>query len=429
VVTTPRFPEIRLPPIPQAFINTPAAVFHDRAWRFFQSGDLTAADREVASALSAAPKFYPADTMAGYVALVRGDAKAALSRFDAAVQVESAYVPALVGRGQALESLNREPEAVAAFEAALAVDASLGDLRRRVEVLRFRALENNLNAARAAARAGRTDEAVAAYREALASSPESAFLYRELAQVERQRGDAERALEHYRRAIALDSEDSASHTEVGAILEERGDLEGALGEYERALALDPASDARARRDRLRARIELARLPEEYRAITAAPEVTRADLAALIGVGFDGILQAATDKQAVVITDVRANWAEPWIMAVARAGVLEPFPNHTFQPAAVIRRQDLAQAVSRLLSRMSLPPGRRTWQDAKVTFPDLSASHLAFPDASVAVASGVMTIGPTGEFAPSRAVTGAEAIATVDRLQALAGPTARGDGRP
>jgi tetratricopeptide (TPR) repeat protein len=429
VVTTPRFPEFTLPPVPQAFVNTPAAVFHDRSWRFFQSGDLIGADREAASALSVAPKFYPADAVAGYVALARGDARNALSRFDAAVKAESTYVSALVGRGQALVSLDREAEAVAAFEAALAVDGSLGDLRRRVEVLRFRAVERNLTAARAAARAGRADEAITAYREALASSPDSAFLHRELAQVERQRGDTERALEHYRRAIALDPDDAMSHGEVGAILEERSEFEAALAEYERAIALDPAGDARARRDRLRTRIELARLPEQYRAITAAPEVTRADLAALIGVGLDGILQAGTDKLAVVITDVRANWAEPWIMAVARAGVLEPFANHTFQPAAVIRRQELAQAVSRLLARISLPPDRRSWQNAKVTFPDLSASHLSFPDASAAVASGVMTIGPSGEFDPSRVVSGAEAMAAVAKLQALAGPAARGDRRP
>lgn len=429
VVTRPRFPEFALPPVPPTFAGTSAAVFHDRAWRFFQSGDLSGAEREVATALSVAPTFYPADAMAGYVALARGDGKAALTRFDAALGQERTYLSALVGRGQALVSLDREADAIAAFEAALVVDGSLGDLRRRVEVLRFRALERNLTTARAAARSGRVDEAIAAYREALASSPESAFLYRELAQVERQRGDTDRALEHYRRAIVLDPDDAVSHGEVGAILEERSEIEAALAEYERAIALDPASEARVRRDRLRARIELARLPEQYRAITAAREVTRADLAALIGVGLEGIVQIATDKQAVVITDVRANWAEPWIMAVARAGVLEPFANHTFQPAAVIRRQDLAQAVSRLLARISLPADRRSWQDARLKFADLSASHLAFPDASAAVASGVMNVGPAGEFDPSRTVTGAEAVAAVARLQALAGSAARGDGRP
>jgi hypothetical protein len=39
---------------------------------------------------------------------------------------------------------------------------------------------------------------------------------------------------------------------------------------------------------------------------------------------------------------------------------------------------------------------------------------------VAVASGVMTTAPGNSFQPSRAVTGAEAIETITKIQALAG---------
>ena len=35
--------------------------------------------------------------------------------------------------------------------------------------------------------------------------------------------------------------------------------------------------------------------------------------------------------------MRGNWAAPWIMAVARAGLMEVYPNHTFQPNAIVRR--------------------------------------------------------------------------------------------
>jgi hypothetical protein len=54
------------------------------------------------------------------------------------------------------------------------------------------------------------------------------------------------------------------------------------------------------------------------------------------------------------------------------------------------------------------------------FSDLSPSHLAYPAASVAVASGVMTMAPGNSFQPSRAVTGAEAIEAITKIQALAG---------
>jgi hypothetical protein len=121
----------------------------------------------------------------------------------------------------------------------------------------------------------------------------------------------------------------------------------------------------------------------------------------------------------VITDVRGNWAEPWIMLVARAAIVEPFANHTFQPGAVVQRIDLAQAVSRLLARLAAADALQAWQADRVRFTDLAASHLAYPAASLAAASGVVPAGPDGSFQPSRAVSGAEAVQAVERLRSMA----------
>ncbi len=147
--------------------------------------------------------------------------------------------------------------------------------------------------------------------------------------------------------------------------------------------------------RVRARAEVARLPEEYRAIEQEPQITRGDLAALIGVRLAPLLQAGAAPTPCSITDVRNHWAANWIMTVARAGVMEPFANHGFQPRTVVRRIDLAQVVSRLLARKAAPvrrAARAPGRSARVTFPDLAPSHLAYPAASAAVASGVMTTG-------------------------------------
>ena len=46
----------------------------------------------------------------------------------------------------------------------------------------------------------------AIYRQAIAASPESAFLYRDLAAVEQQAGQSADALEHYRKAVELDAQ-------------------------------------------------------------------------------------------------------------------------------------------------------------------------------------------------------------------------------
>ena len=426
VVTVPTFPEFMRPVVPPAMAGSPAAASASRGWALLQAGDLKTAEREFGTALKAMPTFYPAETSLGYVELARKDAKAALPHFDRALDLNAQHddVAAFIGRGQALLALNRETDALAAFESALAADPSQTDLARRVEVLRFRNVEQGLARARAAARGGRLDEAALAYKAAIATSPDSAFLYRELAGVERRKDADDEALEHFRRAASLDPGDAASLGQIGEILEARGDFEGAVKAYTDALALEPGADLERRLDGVRAKAALERLPAEYRAIDQAAQISRADLAALIGIRLGALLPAARRGDAALITDVRNNWAATWILSVTRAGIMEPFANHAFQPRTIVRRTDLALAVARILALPRIAGQNsaraKTWESARLKFNDLSPSHLAYPAASMAVASGVMKTAGENTFQPSRAATGAEAIDAMAAIQALAG---------
>jgi tetratricopeptide (TPR) repeat protein len=424
VVTAPKFPEFMRPTVPTEMAGSPAAEASARGWAFLQSGDFRTAERELGSALKMAPAFYPAEASLGYLELARKDPKAALPHFDRALELNAQHVDvaAFVGRGQALLALNRQGEALAAFEAALAADPSLTDLASRVEVLRFRNVEQGLARARDAARGGRLDEAVQAYTVAIASSPDSAFLYRELAGVERQKSDVDAALDHFRKAAALDPSDAKSLEQIGEILEARADFDGAVKAYGDAAALEPSADLDKRIEHARGLSAAARLPAEYRAIDQAAQITRADLAALIGIRLGALLRDSRRGDAALITDVRTNWAATWIMAVARAGVMEPFANHAFQPRTAVRRTDLAQAAAHLLTRVAErnPARAKGWESARLKFSDLSPGHLAYPAASMAVAAGVMKNGPGDSFQPSRVVSGAEAIESIAKIESLAG---------
>ena len=419
--TVPKFPDFVAPEVPASFTGGPVAANQDRAWRLLQAGDLKNAEREFVTVLKASPSFFPAETGLGYVALARQDGKAALPHFDQVLSGHGQDVSALVGRGHTLLSLGREADALTAFEAALGVNPGLTEIERRVEVLRFRGQQEALNEARTAAAAGRLEDAASRYARAIEASPESPFLYRELAGVENRMSLPDRALEHYRRAVELDAEDARSMAEIGRILESREDFDGAAKSYSEALALGPDSEIEARLDAVRSRIELAKMPEQYRAIDQAPQITRADLAALIGVRLGPLLQSAGGRDAVLITDIRTSWAAAWILTVARAGIMEPFVNHAFQPDAPVTRVDLAQAVARLLTRVAdeTPSRPHPWESAKLAFSDLAAGHLAYPAASAAAASGVMKLGPDNAFQPSAAVSGQEAIDVIGRVDTLA----------
>jgi tetratricopeptide (TPR) repeat protein len=418
----PRFPDY-VYPAPPTGLGTPATVErHKAGWQWLQAGDVGAAERNFAASLKLTPAFYPSEAGLGYSALARKAPAEALQHFNRAIVANPRYAPALVGRGDALLSTGKRADALQSFEAAVAADSSLTSLRGRIDVLRLNSLQEDVAAARAAAAAGRLDEARKAYQQAITASPQSPFLYRELAAVERQANADDEALTHARRAVELDPSDARARVIIGDVLSARGDITGAMEAYAAAVAADPDPDVEARLEALRARAAFDAMPAEYKAIESSPTITRAQLAALIGVRLDGLIARAGRPSAVVITDTRGSWAAPWILAVTRAGVMEVYANHTFQPGAVVARGDLARAASRILTLLGAerPDLAAGWRDSnRQRFTDIAPRHLSYPAVSLVVEAGVMAPQPDGAFHLARPATGAEAVAAIDKLKTLA----------
>ncbi|MGE3491403.1 MAG: tetratricopeptide repeat protein [Vicinamibacterales bacterium] len=420
LVGAPKYPDFMFPVAPD---GTQAAQLArlDRGWQYLQLNDLRNAEREFASALKQQASFYPADAAMAYTLLARGNEADALTRFDRALAADASYVPALVGRGRVLLEMDRVGDALASFETALKLDPSLTDLKGRIDVLRFRATQDMLERAKAAADGRRWDDARAAYQRAIAASPDSPFLYRELASVEQKAGNAAAALDTYRKAVELDVNDARSWAAIGALLEANDDVVGALSAYERARAADLAEVPDSVMARVRARAALMKLPAEYRGIPANPGVARGEIAALIGIRLEALVARARTRQ-LIITDVRGHWAQQWINAVARAGIMDPLPNYEFQPGQRVRRGELALTVSRLLGLVGAakPELLKKWQATKVAINDVPPGHLSYPYVSQAVAAGVMSL-TGGNFDLLRNVSGAEAIEIIGRVEALARP--------
>ena len=414
----PKHPDFIFPVVPQ---GAPAAQVSrvGRGWQYLQQDDFRNAEREFTDALRQQPSFHPAEAGLAYIELARGDEKSAAEHFDRALEADASYVPALVGRGHALLELDRDGDALASFEAALAKDPSLTDLRTRIDVLRFRATQRMLARAKSATDAKRWEEAKAAYQQAITASPESAFLYRELALVEQQAGQPVEALEHFRRAVQLDATDAKSLASIGGILEQQGDDLAALSAYERARAIEPTEVPESVILRLRDSVKLAELPAEYRAIPGESSLSRAQIASLIGVRLESLLAKAKPRQ-VIITDIRNHWAQQWIAPVVRSGVMDTLPNYEFEPARRVRRNELAATVSRLLTLIGAlkPQLAKKWESAKVQIADVPPSHLSYPAVALAVAAGVMPLSGNN-FELLRPVTGAEAMEIIGRLEALA----------
>jgi len=423
----PRFAEFVFPSVPPELRSaTTAVTAHEQAWAVLQAGDAAGAERRFEAILKRTPAFYPAQAGAGYAALARAELPRALDRFSRTVAAAPRYAPGQVGRGETLLALGRRAEALAALELAVSADPSLSDVARRVEVLRFAGVQDAIQRAQDAARDGRWDDARRAYEEAVAASPGSAFLHRELAGVLRRLADDEAALAELTRALEADPADAAALVMAGEIHEERSDWAAAATAYRRARALGAGENLDERIARVEERAALAAQPAEYRAIPEADHLTRGDLAALVGVRLAPLVSGASRRQGVLVTDARGHWARAWILDVARAGLMEVYANHTFQPWAVVRRQELANTVSRILAVIGARDraAAARWRAAKPSFSDMGPGHLSYGPAAVSVAAGIIPVGDGEAFQPSRVVTGAEAMSAVQRLEALATRTAR-----
>jgi GTP-binding protein HflX len=389
-----------------------------RVWALLQGNDLKGATTEVRGLMEQAPGSAAARSAQGYVALATRQPAVALRAFDASLTVRPAFAPGLAGRGLALASQQKDADALAAFEAALKADPSLVEIRRHADTLRLHVVETAVADARRARGARKFDEARTHYGRAIQASPESAFLYRDRAAVERElRADAA-AVADLRRAAALEPMDADGLAALAGALAAAGDLRDAEATYRRAYALDPSDTIRAEMARVSARLRDAQVPGELRDIEARRQLTRGDLAALLGVRFEALLQGAPSVQ-LVMTDLRNDWSRTWIASVASAGVMEPYPNHTFQPAAPALRADLAAASLRLLA-LAAPthPAVRPYLQQRPQIVDMSQKHPLYSAAASAVAAGVIPLLDGGKFEASRALSGADAVEAVGRLRTL-----------
>ena len=257
----------------------------------------------------------------------------------------------------------------------MAVDPSLTDVAAASTCCSSAVVEQDLAAARQAAQGGQVRRGGARVHDGDRQLARQRVSLSRAGDVEAKRGKADAALADLQKAVALeparravDRADRRSPRRPRRLRRRRAVLRA------KRSSLEPSDAVEAKLEALRASAELARLPAEYRAIDAAPQLTRGDLAALIGVRLPALVQSARRRDGVVITDVRTHWAATWIMAVARAGIMDPFDNHTFQPNAVVRRADLAIAMSRLLARLAvrIPPADAAGLPRVCSFTDLAA---------------------------------------------------------
>lgn len=381
------------------------------AWRDVRAGDTAAAVKRYDKLLRRHPKSAAARTGLGYARLRAGQMQAAAEAFTAILDERPQDVPALVGMGSLAVRRGDLEEAVALFRRAAGAAPDDAVVRKRLAALKLQLTDRRMAEAEAALAQGDSEAAARAYTVALAAAPELTGVRLALAQVLAGLGDRAAAIE------VLEADLSGERQvllELGRLLCEEQQFTRALEVYTRLLAHGPGdAEAQAGQRRAREGLEAAAMPEEYRAIAEAARVSRADLAALLAVRVPALQRAGAGEPRVAV-DISGSWARDQVARVLALGIMDVYPNHTFQPGAIVRRVDLARAAARTLDTLRWPTG------AAPAPADMSRSHLDFAVVERVLAAGLMGLNPGGAFEPWRPVSGREAIDVVDAVARLAG---------
>ncbi len=422
VVTTPRYPAYPVPAIPEALGATAALrAQHDRAWQWLQSGDPRQASREFWRLLAGRPDFYPAETGLGFAYLADRQFKLAAESFNHALSRNDLYLPAWIGQAEAQIALSHDAEAIVAMNRILAIDPQQTAIQSRLDLVGFRQLQSLIEDGRRARLAGELDVARRLLAQALGRSPASTVILLELALTESAARAFDAAERYARRAVEAEPNEAEVHAALGGVLEAQGRYADAAAVFARVAALDPRPEWRVRSVELGQRAELAALPDDFGAIETATTLTRAQVAAFIGIKLKALVAGAPQRVSAVVTDVRSHWAAPWILPVTRAGIMDIFANHTFQPSATVQRSDLAQVAVELLSLAGTrqPTDLARWRAARPRFEDVSVSHLSYRSAALAVSAGAMGTHDGDRFDPIRPATGSDLAGVVRRVAELA----------
>ena len=172
-------------------------------------------------------------------------------------------------------------------------------------------------------------------------------------------------------------------------------------------------------ERIKNRLGIFELPNRYNSIALSEAVSKEEIAALLAVKFKGIVDGISGKPPIIV-DIATSWASRFILHMTFLGILDVYPNHTFQPKKILSRAEMAEILLRLISYLEkkgfnfiqqIPP-------EKIRISDASSHNYYYQPIVQILSYNIMELSPDRAFNPDFPVPGQEAIRLLDIILAL-----------
>jgi len=383
------------------------------AWDAMRAGDAVSAGQTLDLAASAAPG---ASTAEGFLVLARGGTPEARSRFQQALAASPGYPAALYGLGVVAEVEGNRVAGLDWYRQAVVAAPDLSPAAVRWQVLRLEQAQALIADGEQQEARGDQAGALSSYQAAQDLAPDVLEPYLRIAAIQRASGRADEAVRTLRAARDRVGELRIILEPLGQTLQESGAYAEAFDVFQALEELVP-NDAEVRGMVAAAR-ELyftTSLPQPYRELENKPEIVRADLAALLAIRLEELGERVEERRAgVIIVDIDESWAQDYIREVVAWGIMQVFQNHAFGPDLVVKRQYFAEVAYRVVDLLGAA------DDApRARLLDVASEHYFYDEIRVVVGLGILPVGPRGSFGLLEPVSGAEAVAAVQRLVRLA----------
>ncbi len=416
--TRPTFHVDRIPPASVTVLTLEQRIILEEAWERVRQGDARGAER-LFLRLGANNPFYEAGM--GYVSLLRAQGEAAEDFFRESLRKHPEMALSRIGLAQIYQQSGRLEDAFNEFQEVLKVDPDNSWARTELETIREQETDRLLREGTAFWEQGQAESSKKAFNQALHFSPKSLEAHLNLGRIYLAENQIENALVHFEAAASLDPGNRDILTAYAQALEKAGQPGRSLEVYEKLLELSPGNkDYLARVEELKNRLGIFELPSQFDLIPASAAVTREDVAALIGVKLKDDLKDPGTRPPVLI-DIATSWASRFILKVASLGLMEVYPNHTFEPKRIMSRAEMARTVMNLVRYFS-QAGRRTFirqfPPEMIRISDLSTDNASFEVITEVVSLQLMDLDADKAFRPDQPVSGREAVRIIELIRAL-----------
>ena len=356
----------------------------------------------------------------GYAFFLLDDYHTSEESFKAALSYYPDMILIHLGLAQLYQKTGRENSAFAEYREVLKRNPDHSWARREYEALKIKKTEEALSEGINFMARGNRERSKKAFLKALYYSPNSTQAHSVLAEIYKSEDKLENALVHLKAASSSELKNPDILKDYAETLSLTEQYAKSLEIYEQLLELQPNNqEIQSRIENLKNRLGIFELPSQYHNIPSKETTSREEMAALLAVKFKGIFDETKVKPPIII-DISTSWASKFIFKMTSLGILEIYPNHTFQPQKIVTRAEMTEILLHLINLLKKNGYRiiQQFSPEKIQISDVSLDNYYHHSITQIISYQIMDLSAEKTFRPEEPVSGKEAIKTLHIIRSL-----------